>query len=300
MSLWIFATLAAAAFQTIRFMLQKTLASATLSAGGATFARFLYSAPLVTALLVCYLTLADVPLPALSLSFWLYGLTGGVSQIMATVLIVLLFKRRNFAVGTTFAKTEVILTVLVGFVVLGEAVTWQSFVCIVIGVAGVLLLSVTPDGVGWSVSRIINRSAGYGLAAGLLFAISGVTYRAASLTLDSDAPMLRAGITLAAVTMTQMCIMAVWLYLRQPGEISRVWAARRTAGFVGLTSMGGSFFWFTAFTLQTAAYVKALGQVELILCLAASVIFFKETVSGREYAGIALLLVSILGLVSVI
>lgn len=300
MSLWIFATLAAATFQTLRFMLQKTLASATLSASGATFARFLYSAPLVVALLFSYLTFADIPRPSLSLSFWLYGMIGGLSQIFATVLIVLLFKRRNFAVGTTFAKTEVILSVLVGILVLGEAVTWLSFLCILIGVVGVLLLSVAPDGIGWSASRIFNRAAGYGLGAGLLFAISGVTYRAASLTVASEDPLLRAGVTLAAVTSFQMCIMALWLYRNEPGEIARVWAARRTAGYVGLTSMGGSFFWFTAFTLQTAAYVKALGQVELILCLIASVVFFKETVTRRELAGIGLLLVSILGLVRAI
>ena len=43
--LWILVTLAAAVFQTVRFMLQKFLATATLSAAGATFSRFLYSWP---------------------------------------------------------------------------------------------------------------------------------------------------------------------------------------------------------------------------------------------------------------
>jgi len=42
-------TIAAAIFQTLRFMLQKSLNAVTLSATGATFARFLYSAPLVLA-----------------------------------------------------------------------------------------------------------------------------------------------------------------------------------------------------------------------------------------------------------
>ena len=91
--------------------------------------------------------------------------------------------------------------------------------------------------------------------------------------------------------------MAIWLLIRDRAELRAVWQARRTAGFVGLTSMGGSFCWFLAFSLQNAAYVKALGQVELILSLLASTLFFKEKVTARELGGMALLGLSILMLV---
>lgn len=47
MQSWILFTLVAVVFQTLRFMLQKHLASAALSPSGATFARFLWSAPVV-------------------------------------------------------------------------------------------------------------------------------------------------------------------------------------------------------------------------------------------------------------
>ena len=113
---------------------------------------------------------------------------------------------------------------------------------------------------------------------------------------DSN-PVLRASVTLAAVTTMQMTAMAIWLGWRDRAELRAVWAARHTAIFVGLTSMGGSFGWFLAFTLQNAAYVKALGQVELILSLLASVLFFRETVTSRELAGMGLLGVSIILLV---
>ena len=65
---------------------------------------------------------------------------------------------------------------------------------------------------------------------------------------------------------------------------------------MGLTSLGGSFCWFWAFTLQNAAYVKALGQVELLLSILASLLFFKEKISLREVAGMGLLVLSILAL----
>jgi drug/metabolite transporter (DMT)-like permease len=296
MSLWILATLAAASFQTLRFMLQKSLATAQLSAAGATYARFLYSAPLVALVLALYLAGTQTALPALSLQFWLYGAAGGFAQILATVFVVRLFKERNFAVGITFKKTEVIQTVLVGLILLGESVALWAFAFISIGLIGVLLLSKAPGGAG----GLLSRASILGLASGIFFAVSGVCYRGASLQLDIAEPLLRAGLTLGAVTSLQLFAMSLWLRVFEAGEIARVWRARRKASLVGLTSMAGSFCWFTAFTLQNAAYVNALGQVELILSLLASVLVFKEKVTTRELVGMAVLGISILGLVLVV
>ena len=82
--------------------------------------------------------------------------------------------------------------------------------------------------------------------------------------------------------------------------MSAVWGARRVAVWVGLMSMLGSFCWFTAFTLQNAAYVNAVGQVELVFSALASVIVFREAISGREWLGMGVLLGSILMLIVVI
>ena len=82
--------------------------------------------------------------------------------------------------------------------------------------------------------------------------------------------------------------------------MTAVWRARRVAVWIGLTSLLGSFCWFTAFTLQNVAYVNALGQVELIFSLMATVLFFRERVSLREWVGMAVLGASILTLVLVI
>lgn len=300
MSLWIPFTLAAATFQTVRFMLQKYLSMGALSAAGATFARFIYSMPLIWAGLWAYLSLTGQGVPDIPLRFWGFVAIGGLAQILATVCVVLLFQSRNFAVGITFKKTEVILSVLVGLLVLGEGVSAAGFAAILIGVAGVLLLSKTPglDGQWWQ--HLFSRAVALGLGSGLLFAVSTVAYRGATLQLAVDDTILRAGLTLAAVVSWQVLVMVIWLGLRDPGQIAAVWRTRRVALWVGLTSMGGSFCWFAAFALQTAAYVKALGQVELILSLMASVLFFRETITGREIAGMALLVVSILGLIAVL
>ena len=182
--LWILVTLAAATFQTGRFMLQKHLATDTLSAGGATFSRFLYSAPFIALLLPLYLGLSGQALPALGPGFWLYGAMGGTAQIMATVCVVLLFKQRNFAVGITFKKTEVIQTVLMGWIVLGEGVSGAGFSAIALGVVGLLLLSGGAEAKGLRLADLRNRAAGLGIASGFLFAISAVCYRGASLAVS--------------------------------------------------------------------------------------------------------------------
>ncbi|MEN9060784.1 DMT family transporter [Ponticoccus litoralis] len=297
MDLWIIATLSAATFQTLRFMLHKVLAGGALTATGSTFARFAYAAPAAVPALALYARATPGPLPTLAPGFWGWAVAGGLGQILATILVVLTFRERNFAVGITFKKTEVIQTALLGLAVLGERVSPGGWAAIGLGLAGVLLLSRTPGSATRLAEGLKSRALLLGLASGFFFAISGVGYRAATLSVETGDPLMRAGLTLACVTTLQTLGMALWLRLREPGQITAVWAARRTALWLGLASMAGSLSWFTAFTLQTAAYVYALGQIELILSLAASVLFFREKVSTREVAGIAVLTVSIVLLV---
>ena len=300
MSLWIPVTLIAAVFQTVRFMLQKSLSTVKLSAAGATFARFFYSAPLIVAGLAGYVALSGHAFPELSFRFWAFAAVGGLTQILATVCVVMLFKQRNFAVGITFAKTEVIQTVLLGYVILGEGVSGAGFGAILLGLVAVLLLSKTPGNSDLWWQNLTNRASLLGLGSGILFAFASVGYRGATLQIDDAEPAFRAAVTLAMVTTLQMASMALWLAWRDRAELSAVWSARHSAVFIGLTSMAGSFGWFFAFSLQNAAYVKALGQVELVLSLLASALFFREKITRRELAGMAVLGLSIILLVAVI
>ena len=58
---------------------------------------------------------------------------------------------------------------------------------------------------------------------------------------------------------------------------------------VGFAGWAASIFWFMAFTLAHAAYVRALGQIELIFTFVASIFFFWEKVSRTDVFGVVLL-----------
>jgi drug/metabolite transporter (DMT)-like permease len=222
---------------------------------------------------------------------------GGAAQIVATFCTVALFSERSFAVGIAFTKTETVQTAIFSALVLGEAVSGAGLAAILLGMAGVLLLSRPPG--GWQAGGLFNRATGLGLAAGALFALSAIGYRGATLQVDDPSALFRATVALAAVSTLQTVAMRFWLNWREPGEVGRVLRAWRATALVGLAGVLGSLGWFLAFALMNAAYVRSLGQIELIFSLAASVLFFRERVSWREIAGIGLLAAGIVGIVAV-
>ena len=77
----------------------------------------------------------------------------------------------------------------------------------------------------------------------------------------------------------------------------RVVRAWRGVLATGAASLGGSFCWFAAFSLQSAAYVHALGQIEILVSMAIGAFVFKETLQPKEYWGIGLLTLSLVVLI---
>jgi drug/metabolite transporter (DMT)-like permease len=296
MELWVWVTLAAAAVQTLRFMLQKRLKGLGLSTGGATFARFVFAAPLAGAAVLALMAAQGAPVPALAPGFWALAVAGGLAQIIATFCTVALFSERSFAVGIAFTKTEAMQVAGFSALLLAEPVSPPGLVAIVIGTLGVVALT-RPEG-GWTRAAWQPRALGLGLLAGGFFGLSAIGYRAATLAVGSDDALMRALVALVCVTAFQTLAMGLWLAWREPGELARVAARWRAVLPVGVTGVLGSAGWFTAFALQNAAYVRSLGQIELIFSILASVLVFREKVRGAEIAGMVLLAVSIVMLVA--
>jgi drug/metabolite transporter (DMT)-like permease len=116
-------TLIAAALQTARFSFQKQLKVLGLSTFSATAARFVTASPLAILLTLGLMLWHGYGWPDLAPGFWLWALSGGATQIVATFFTVSLFAQRSFAVGIAFTKTEVLQVALFSAVFLGETVS---------------------------------------------------------------------------------------------------------------------------------------------------------------------------------
>jgi len=289
LELWVIIAIGAAFFQNIRSALQKHL-KGRLSTTGATFSRFIFAVPLAIGMLSALVVLGGYTLPTPNVRFVGFAVLGGLSQITATALLVHLFGLRNFAVGTTFSKTETVQAALFGIVVLSDAITPMAGVALLVSLVGVAMISSTNGLRG----GIFNRGALIGIASGTAFAVSGISYRGASLSLGGGDFLIRAAFTLACVLVFQTLVMLVWLAWKDTAQIGRVLKSWRVSMWVGVAGGLASLGWFSAMTLQNAAYVKAVGQVELLFSFAVSVLVFRERSSGREVGGILLVSLGIL------
>jgi drug/metabolite transporter (DMT)-like permease len=284
MELWVALSLGAAFLQNLRTALQKAL-TPRVGVLGATYARFLFAAPWAVLLVAALALAAGAPPPRPTLGFALWAFAGALTQIGGTLLLLHLFALRNFAVGNTFARTETVQAALFGLVLLGDRLAPLALGGILVGLVGLVLLSATR-GIG---GGVLNRAAGVGLASGAAFAVSAVAYRAASLSLgDAGGFLIRPAFTLACVTLAQTVLMTGYLRLRAPGRVGAVLRAWRVAAPVGAAGMLASLGWFAAFTLATAAQVKAVGQVELLFSWLTAWLAFGERPSARETLGMVL------------
>lgn len=296
--IWIPVTVFAAFMQNLRSALQKHL-KGRLSTGGASYVRFFYALPFALLYVSAVIGIGRYSVPPVNGVFLLYCLLGGVSQIVFTFLLVHLFSFRNFAVGTTYSKTEVIQVAILGLVLLGDTVSLAGVVAIAVGMVGILALAVANTAVTWRglATGLFERPTLIGLLCGAFLGASVVFFRGASLALGDHPVVARAAFALAVSLALQTVIMGVYLLLREPGQLAAVIRHWRPALGVGVAGFLASVGWFTAFTLQNAAYVRAVGQIELVFTFIASVVFFKERTKPLELAGIALVIAAILLLI---
>ena len=298
--LWIPITIFAAFMQNLRSALQKYL-KGKLSTAGAAYVRFFYAWPFALVYLWAVGAYAGHALPAVNDRFLLFCLLGALSQIAFTFLLVHLFSYRNFAVGTTYSKTEVVQVALLGLILLGDRVSVAGLVAIALGLVGIVALSVAHNKITWKslATSLFEKPTLIGLLCGGFLGASVVFFRGASLSLGDDPIMMRAAFTLAIALTLQTIIMGVYLRLREPGQLTAVLRHWPPALAVGVAGFFASIGWFTAFTLENAAYVRALGQIELVFTFIASLVFFKETTNRLELLGIAFIVAAVLILVLV-
>jgi drug/metabolite transporter (DMT)-like permease len=284
--LWIPVTLAAAAAQTGRNATQRRLTE-QIGTVGATQVRFLYGFPFAL-LALAGLTLATSErVPAPNPTFLLYVLGGAATQILATALMLSAMRERAFSVVTAYTKTEPVQVALFGLLLLGDPLTPSIAVAILIATTGVVLMSVKP---GTSLTSAGFKPVLAGVAAGAFFALAAIGFRGAILSLPEGSFVIRATTTLVWGLGLQTVILLVWLGLfdrRALAASLEAWRPSLGAGFLGALA---SQFWFIGFALTTAANVRTLALVEVLMAQAVSHRFLAQTTTRREIVGMVLIL----------
>jgi len=85
----------------------------------------------------------------------------------------------------------------------------------------------------------------------------------------------------------------VWFLVTDRDEITRTLRAWRPALWVGVFSLLGSIGWAWAFTLESAAKVRTLGQVELIIAFAIAHVTLHERHTRADRLASATVLVGV-------
>ena len=290
--IWIPITIIAAFSQNLRSIFQKKLQD-KLSNIGATYVRFAYGLPFVIIYFFIVNNFSEdyLSINEINLEFMLYCTIGGVSQIIATFLLLKIFVTSNFAVGTVYSKTEPIQAAFFGFILLNEMITLIGFLGILIGLVGIIITAFSKINKGYS---LFSSTVLLGLLSGTLFGLSAVMFRGASHSLYTYNFILSSAFTLLIAISIQTIILTFYIYFTDIKQFHLILVNWKQSVIVGLFGAVASLCWFYAMSIQNVAYVRALGQIELIFTIFASIFYFKEKFKFAELLGIVITLIGIL------
>ncbi|MBH87635.1 MAG: hypothetical protein CMJ12_00580 [Pelagibacterales bacterium] len=293
--LWIPITILAAFSQNLRSIYQKNLQD-KMSNISSTYTRFLFGLPFV---LIYFLFLNNFSnttfqITNINIIFLKYCLFGGISQIIATFLLLKIFKTSNFAVATSYSKTEPIQAAFFGFILLNDSINTLGLIGILIGLLGIIITSIKKLNFK---NAFFNISVFYGLISGALFGLSAVLFRGASHSLYSLDYVLTSSFTLLIAISIQTFILTLYLIVRDIKQFYFLYLNLQDGLIVGFFGALASICWFYAMSVQNVAYVRALGQIELIFTIMASIFYFKEKIIFNEILGV---LVTITGIIIII
>ncbi len=133
----------------------------------------------------------------------------------------------------------------------------------------------------------------FGLVAGACFALAAIGFRGAILGLGEGSSLMRATTTLAWSLGVQTAMLLAWMLAfdrKALGGSFQVWRSSLGAGFLGALA---SQFWFIGFALTSAANVRTLALVEVLMAQAVSHKLFSQATSRREILGMSLIVAGV-------
>jgi drug/metabolite transporter (DMT)-like permease len=230
--------------------------------------------------------------PTITLAFLGLVTIAGIAQIVATSLMIHAFSLRNYAVGTVYSKTETVWVALFATYISHEPLHLLAWMGILVCLGGVAILSVRGSfaNVRDVLADLTHKGALYGMLSGAIFAIAAGTIREASKLIPDGDFWVRGITVLACMNTIQVVLMGLYLARRDRPQLGKVWVNWRSSIWVGIFSVLGSAGWALAMTLENAALVRAVGQIELVFTFIASHLVLKERPSAGEWLGSVLVI----------
>ena len=279
---WIFFTLSAVVLQTFRNALQSKL-SAQMSTSGVTLARFLFAPPIALIYLLLLYAFSNQSIPEFTLKFVLFVLLASVMQISATALMVILFKQKNFSIGAGLAKSEALVAGVLGTLFFGSQLSLFGWVGILVGAAAIFVLSG-----GGRKGQLSLKTVVIGLACGTCFAVTSLFVREASHLLNIPFPHSAAWV-LVWVLCIQTTLLVSYIAVKNKSTFVALKNNAKMTLVTSIISCFGTICWFSAVSLHHVAYVKTLGQVEVLLTMLVATFWLKNTVQKHEVIGLLLI-----------
>ena len=281
---WIAFTILAAFMQAWRNAFQAELGK-SVAVLGVTLARFLWASPIAALYLVVLYQFQPAPLPTPSWELAKFGCGAAMMQIIATALMVKLFKLNNYAVGAGLAKSEAIAAAILGVCFFGTRLSALGWLGVLVGGVAVFLLSSKGKLQGLSITTVV-----LGILCGTSFAITSLWVREASLTLLLPHTH-RAAWVLLSVLCLQTIVLSGYLIAVDLPTFQGLFRHWKLALAVSVSSCIGSTGWFSAMALQNVPYVKTLGQIEVFFMLAIGTWWLKQKPARKD--GLGLILIAI-------
>jgi len=280
--MWIYFTLLAAFSQSWRNAFQSKL-SQDVNVVGVTLARFLWAGPLAGLYLIGLYIFESAAWPQLTWKLSLFVIGAALMQILATALMVKLFKLNNFAVGAGLAKSEALVAAILGTLFFGTSLSSFGWVGVLVGAMAILLMSSRQGLKGISFKTLF-----IGLASGTCFALTSLWVREASLTLDLPITHRAAWVLLFVITL-QTLLLTGYLSIKDRATIGLLLSKPKLTFLTSATSCLGSIGWFSAMALQSVPYVKTLGQVEVFFTMLVSLFWLKQSIKVKDGVGLILI-----------
>lgn len=295
--MWIGLALGAGALQVLRNALARQIGRDVPHAVNA-WARFTFNLPF-TGTLLCLLTLA-CGWPLLDAHFWWWTIACAITQTTAHLCFVAALRHMPFQRTVVLHKTEVAMAPILGVLLFGEFPSASGWVGIGMCALGAVALNAARPGTALHEVLRFERGAWLALGSGLSVALASFSLKEACESFRLANPAgellhLQAAVhALVHAAWLQSAGLSAWLLCCRRDALAALRGRWRECWRFGAASAACSLCWFWAYSLALVAYVKALGQVELVVAACYSHFVLREGGILRQLPAILLVLGGIL------